>query len=322
MLGLIALLPMALPASYPTVPMKGIGGKDLGMPLVGLGTWQYNSSVAEAAVKLAFSLGYRHVDTALGYGNQDGVGRGLAAASAAAGLKRADYFVTSKIPGGLNTSAATAALDQSLEQLFPGDKDAYVDLMLQHFPASWSGEGGPSLRKEQWLAMEAWAHKGKAKALGISHYCARHLDDVLSVATEPVSLNQVQYHVGMGQQNATFCHDPEYMKAKGVVYMSYSSLCGPCPPPDNTELISGDLVTSIGAQHGKTGAQVALRWLVQQGIPVIPKSSSATHLSENFDLFSFTLTAEEMNRLHLATSPVETGTPPQPPDDAQDCSVP
>ena len=157
LLGLAVLLPMALPASYPAVPMKGIGGKDLGMPLVGLGTWQYNSSVAEAAVKLAFSLGYRHVDTALGYGNQDGVGRGLAAASAAAGLKRADYFVTSKIPGGLNTSAAIAALDQALEQLFPGDKDAYVDLMLQHFPASWSGEGGPSLRKEQWLAMEAWA---------------------------------------------------------------------------------------------------------------------------------------------------------------------
>ena len=104
MLGLAVLLPMALPASYPAVPMKGIGGKDLGMPLVGLGTWQYNSSVAEAAVKLAFSLGYRHVDTALGYGNQDGVGRGLAAASAAAGLKRADYVVTSKIPGGLNTS--------------------------------------------------------------------------------------------------------------------------------------------------------------------------------------------------------------------------
>ena len=321
MLPALALLPLALPSGYPTTPMKAVGGEEIGMPLVGLGTWLYNDSVAEAAVQLAFSLGYRHVDTALGYGNQEGVGRGLAAAVSASGLSRSDYFVTSKIPGGLNESAATTALDEALEQLFPGDAGGYVDLMLTHFPASWSGEGGKAMRQQQWKAMEAWAKVGKAKAIGISHYCKRHLDDVLEIATEPVSLNQVQYHVGMGQQNATYTHDPEYMRSKGVVYMSYSSLCGPCPPPDNMELITGELVESIGAAHGKTGAQVALRWLVQQGIPVIPKSSSAKHLAEDFDLFDFELTADEMDRLRLATSPVETGTPPQPPDDAQDCEV-
>jgi len=311
-----------LPPGYPTVPMNAVGGKVIGMPLIGLGTWLYNSSVAEDAVKLAFGVGYRHVDTALGYQNQDGVGKGLASAAAAAGLSRSEYFVTSKIPGGLNQSAARAALDQALDQLFPGDADAYVDLMLVHFPATWTGEGGAAMRQEQWRAMEAWAKLGKARAIGVSHYCAHHLDDVLAIATEPVSLNQVQYHVGMALQNASYTHDMDYMKAKGVVYMSYSSLCGPCPPLDNTALISGDLVTSIGRAHGKTGAQVALRWLVQQGIPVIPKSSSTKHLAEDFALFDFELTPEEMERLRQATSPVETGTPPQPPDDAQDCAVP
>ena len=192
---LLAALPASgLPPGYPTVPMNAVGGKVIGMPLIGLGTWLYNSSVAEDAVKLAFGVGFRHVDTALGYQNQDGVGKGLASAAAAAGLSRSEYFVTSKIPGGLNQSAARAALDQALDQLFPGDADAYVDLMLVHFPATWTGEGGAAMRQEQWRAMEAWAKLGKARAIGVSHYCAHHLDDVLAIATEPVSLNQVQYH--------------------------------------------------------------------------------------------------------------------------------
>ena len=122
--------------------------------------------------------------------------------------------------------------------------------------------------------------------------------------------------------NASLRHDPAFMRSQGVVYAAYSSLCGPCPPPDNTELISGALVTSIGHAHGKTGAQVALRWAVQRGIPVIPKSTSAKHLSENLDLFTWSLADAEMSQLDHASTPVETGTPPQKPDDAQDCLVP
>ena len=107
------------------------------MPLAGLGTWQYNSSVAEAAVLAALGVGYTHIDTALGYKNQDGVGRALNAS----GRARASYFVTSKIPGGLPQKEAAKALELSVAQLFPGQKDAYVDLMLVHFPASWDGVG-------------------------------------------------------------------------------------------------------------------------------------------------------------------------------------
>jgi diketogulonate reductase-like aldo/keto reductase len=372
------------------VPLRGIGGKTVALPLVGLGTWRMgNASVTQAAVELAISVGYRHFDCALGYGNQEGVG----AALKGSGLNRSDYLITSKIPGGLNASATEAALDESLAQLGVD----YVDLMLIHYPASWSGEGGPEMRKEEWLAMERWARKGgRARALGVSHYCSRHLRDVLSVATEPVALNQVQYHIGMGAQsgaNASLRHDPEFMKEHGVVYMAYSSLCGPCPvrqpaltprparrlsdlpasanarcslftppdafaplplrprpdreivarrrgpllthprapvsyrdapaqAPDNTELINGPLVSSIGKAHHKTGPQVALKWAVQQRIPVIPKSTKALHLEENLALFGWSLAEEEMARLSKASSPPETGTPPQPPDDAQDCLVP
>ena len=138
-------------------------------------------------------------------------------------------------------------------------------------------------------------------------------------------MQQVQYHIGMGPQsgiNASLRHDPEYMKVHGVVYAAYSSLCGPCPTPDNMELITGPLVRKIGAAHNKSGAQVSLRWAVQRGIPVIPKSTSAVHLKQNLDLFGWALSAEEMEELDRATTPVETGTPPQPHDDAQDCLVP
>ena len=117
-------------------------------------------------------------------GNQEGVGAALARQI----LRRDEYFVTSKIPGGLNASATTSALEQSLAQL----KLPYVDLMLLHWPGS-----GAKSRQEQWLALESWAKQGKARAIGISHYCRHHLDDILKVATLPVALNQVQYHVGM-----------------------------------------------------------------------------------------------------------------------------
>ena len=299
----------ALPAGYPSVPMRGITGGITPMPLIGLGTWQYNSSEAEAAIATAFSVGYRHVDTALGYANQVGVGHALKTLA----LPRDEYFVTSKVPGGLNASATTAALELSLQQL----QLDHVDLMLLHFP-----NGGREGRQEQWAALEAWAKTGGAKAIGVSHYCRRHLDDVLAVATLPVANNQVQYHVGMGRETISELHDMAYMKSKGVVYAAYSSLCGPCPDGGHAELISGPLVTSIGAKHGKSGAQVALRWVVQQGVPVIPKATRAEYLAEDFDLFDWSLSDEEMQRLGNATSPPQTGTPPQAPDDDQDCLVP
>jgi len=294
-----------LPKNYPSIPMKGIKG-NVDMPLIGLGTWLYNDSVAEDAIVKAFEIGYRHVDTAFGYKNQVGVGKALAKA----GLPREEFFVTSKIPGGLNASATKETLELGMKQLGLD----YVDLMLLHYPVP-NGD-----RKAEWLALENWAKGGKARAIGVSHYCKSHLDEVLSVATLPVALNQNQYHVGMGTDSQDRLHDKAYSESKGVVFMGYSSLCGPCPKPENTALIKGELVTSIGRAHNKTGAQVALKWVVQQKIPVIPKAAKEAYLKEDFDLFDFELSKEEMAKLTGATSPPETGTP-QNPDDAQDCAI-
>lgn len=303
----------ALPELYPSTPVRGVTGS-VDMPMVGLGTWQYNDTVAKQAVIDAFQQGYRAVDTAQVYGNHVGVGEGLAAAVKAAELQRTDVFVTSKVPGGLNASATEAALEDSLQEL----NLEYVDLMLLHFPANWDGQGGSTLRKEEWLALEKWAKTGKARAIGISHYCQTHLQDVLDVATVPVAVNQNQYHVGMGSDTQPRLHDKAFVEAQGILYQSYSPLCGPCPKPDNMALITGDLVTGIGKTYNKTGAQVALRWVVQQGIPIIPKSHNPKHQAENFDVFDFELSAEEMKQLTAATTPAETGTKDAP-DDAQDC---
>jgi len=297
--------PNWLQADYPVIPMSGVEGQ-IDMPLVGLGTWQYNSSVAEKAVTEALKIGNRHIDTALGYGNQVGVGSALKKSK----LARRDYFVTSKIPGGLNTSATEAALQQVLQQLGLD----YVDLLLVHFPASWAGAGGAETRKEEWLALEKWAKAGKARAIGVSHYCKSHIEDILSVATLPIALNQVMYHVGMGMSPNLGSDFKDYCQSVGIVYMSFSTLCGPCGK-DKLELISGPLVTEIGKAHNVSGPQVALRWAVQQGIPVVPKSSNPAHLKEDFDLFSFSLSQSEMAMLTSATSPA-TGAA-----DSGDCEV-
>jgi len=299
--------------------------------MIGLGTWQYNDTLAQASLATAFSMGYRHVDTAYGYENQVGVGKALAAS----GLPLNELFITSKVPGGLNASATTAALDASLVQLGV----AQVDLMLLHWAAKTK-----AARQAQWLALEAWAKQGKARAIGLSHYCKYQTQDVLEVATLPVALNQNQYHVGMGGDTQPRLHDKAFMEQSGILYEAYSSLCGPCDPPDNKALITGPLVSSIGKAHNKTGAQVALRWVVQQGsappdappspadqrrarftravraVPVIPKASNPAYIRDDFALFDFELSDAEMAQLSAATSPAETGTPAAP-DDAQDCTA-
>ena len=308
-LSLFALCGLAaaeLPAGYPSIPARGIESA-IQYPLVGLGTWLYNNSVAEGAVGTALAAGYRHVDTALGYGNQRGVG----AAIAASGLKRSELFITTKVPPA-NGSATVANLATCLSELGV----EYVDTMLIHFPAS-----DAKTRKEQWMALEAFAKAGKARSIGVSHYCRTHVAEILTYATLPVALNQNQYHVGMGWGDTQpRLHDKAYDEAHGIVYMAYSTLCGPCDPPHNKELISGELVTSIGRAHNKSGAQVALKWAVQQGIPVIPKASNVAYQRENLDLFDFELSDVEMARLSAAQTPAETGTK-QAPDDAQDCSA-
>lgn len=271
------------------------------MPMAGLGTWQYNDSVAYDASALALSLGYTHIDTALGYYNQEGIAKAIKES----GRARDSFFITSKIPGGFTYDEATAQLDLSLKQL---ELD-YVDLMLVHYPAAWNGTGGKALRQAEWKAMEAFQKAGKTRAIGISHYCERHIQDILEVATIKPAVNQLFFHIGMATQGLNMSDMPfpkkpsEQPSYEGIFYQSFSSLCGPC---GSSELLNGTLVTDIGKKHGKSGAQVSLRWVVQQGIPVIPKTHRKDYMLENVDIFDWELTDEEMATLSAATSP-QTG---------------
>merc|ERR1719498_187733 len=170
---------------------------------------------------------------------------------------------------------------------------------MTHFPADWDASpdrATPARRQEEWKALEEVYKSGAARSIGISHYCSKHVDDVLAVATVKPSVNQVEYHVGSQDIDDVI----EKCKKEGIHFMSYSPLCGPCDISDpKYSLITGDLVTNIGAKYGKSGSQVALRYIVQQALTtdyfggVIPKSNNPAHLASNIDLFDFELSEED-----------------------------
>ena len=297
------------------IPTKTIGqdvyGNGVDLPLLGAGTWQYNDTIAYESVCKAFAAGYTFVDTALGYGNQRGVGRAIANCWT---KPRDELFVMTKIPGGLTASETLAAHQQNLDQLGLD----YVDHVMTHFPADWHvtpDRSSKERRQEEWMGLENLYYRRLARSIGISHYCPDHIDDVLEVATVQPSINQVEYHVGSGDVDAVIAK----CAANRITFMSFSPLCGPCEYEPKDSLINGELVSNIGKKYGVTGSQVSLRFMVQQALErtemggVIPKSNNMEHIQSNMDIFSFELSDEDMKRLSAASKPTgETG----------DCEVP
>lgn len=280
----------------PSTKIRGAAG-EVEMPMAGLGTWLYNDSVAEIAVKSALKLGARMIDTANTYGNQKGIAKAIAASN----VPRKELFILTKVPGGLSTEDTIAAAEQNLKEL----NVDYVDLLLTHFPCAMTNPPqncSKAARQATWKGLEEQVKQKKARAIGVSHYCQRQLEDVLEIATVPIALNQEEWHVGMGPDPSgvvSFC------KKHQILFQSFSPLCGPCPKND-TSLIDGPLVQKIGKAHGVSGAQVSLRWLVNLGSPVIPKSANPAHIREDLDLFDWKggdLSEEEMEQLSQAASP-------------------
>jgi diketogulonate reductase-like aldo/keto reductase len=294
--------------SAAVIPTKFLGmntyGDPVFMPLIGTGTWQYNDTIAYQSVCKAFEVGYTFVDTAFGYRNQRGVGKAIRDCWTG---RREDLFVLTKIPGGLNTSQVHAAHQQNLLELGLD----YVDHLMTHFPSDWDeSNASPAARQEEWLALEAIYKTGQARTIGISHYCSRHILDIMWVATVTPAINQVEYHIGSQDIDDVIdtCAD------LGITFMSFSPLCGPCQIDDPSDsLISGDLVTDVAAHYDNvSGSQVSLRYIVQQGIPVVPKSNSMEHVRSNFNIFNFELSDVDMKRLKDATEPAA---------EAGDCDV-
>jgi 2,5-diketo-D-gluconate reductase A len=245
-------------------------GSGVAMPMVGFGTWQLKGQIAYEATRHALQVGYRQIDTATMYRNEEEVGRAIADS----GLDRAEVFVTTKLPPG-NAGRVSATMAESLKAL----RTDYVDLWLVHWPPR-----GRNL-VPLWRDFLAVRDKGLTRAVGVSNYSVRQIDDLIEATGERPAVNQIPWSPSRYDADVLAAH-----AERGVTLEGYSPLKG-------TRLRDRTLA-EIAATHGVTPAQVVLRWHLDIGVIVIPKSARPERIEQNFDLFGFSLTPEEVTRLN------------------------
>ena len=245
------------------------------IPSVGFGTWQiFPNGRAKSAVLAALEAGYRHVDTARIYGNETGVGQAISES----GINRKEIFVTTKLwSHSLGYSNAHKAIDKSLKRL----KMEYVDLYLIHFPSN-------EKRLESWRAFEEIYSSGKAKAVGVSNFTVRHLQELMDKFSVVPVINQVEFHPFLYKDQIELL---EFCKKHGIVVEAYSPLAHGKKTDDL-------LLPPIAKKHGKSVSQIILRWCVQHGTLPLPKSTNPIHMKENLDIFDFELSENEMNSIN------------------------
>ena len=266
-----------------TIEVRGVQ-----VPALGFGTWLVTGQDATDGVREALEIGYRQIDTALAYENEREVGRGIAES----GVPRDEIFLTTKVPhDDARADDVERDAEQSLERLGVDQ----LDLLLLHWP-------NPDVPLEETLtALNKVRGDGRAKQIGVSNFPAGLLRQALEIA--PVFCNQVEYHPFLDQSRLL-----DLARENDVLITAYSPLAHGKVPDDET-------LRGIGAAHGKTAGQVALRWLLDQpGVSPIPKASSSERRRENFDVFDFTLTDEEREQIDKLPKDVRTGNPPWAPD--------
>ncbi|WP_244929421.1 aldo/keto reductase [Nocardioides sp. W7] len=249
------------------------------IPSVGFGTWQIpEGAPAYDAVAAALAAGYRHIDTAHGYGNEASVGRAIAES----GLDRAEVFVTTKIPARLKTYAsARASIEESLAALGTD----YVDLHLIHAPWPWEDIGSDHRAGniEVWRALEEAYEAGRARAIGVSNFEVTDLEALGTTHVVP-HVNQIRVHVGHRQSELTaYCRD------QGILVEGYS-------PLGTGAILSDPVLGEIAASYGRSVAQIALRYLLQREILPLPKTVTPVRIAENLDL-DFEISESDVRRL-------------------------
>lgn len=242
------------------------------MPKLGYGVYQIDPAEAERCVLDAISVGYRSIDTAQAYGNEEGVGNAIVKC----GIPRDELFITTKVwISNAGYEKAKTSIEESLRKL----QTDYIDLLLIHQPF---GDYYGTYR-----AMEEAYKAGKVKAIGVSNFYPDRFIDIHHFAEIKPAVNQVETHVFQQQKTAK-----EYLKKCGAQIESW----GPFAEGKN-DYFNNPVLKEIGAKHGKSAAQVALRFLMQSDVVVIPKSTHKGRMEENFNVFDFTLTAEEMSAI-------------------------
>lgn len=253
--------------------MKTVEVDGVRFPALGLGTWQMDGPACRETVREAIAMGYRHIDTARMYGNEAEVGEGIRSA----GVPREDIFLATKVwMDRLGYDALTASAEDSLRDLGVD----YVDLLLIHWP------NPETPLSESLRAMSDLQRAGKVRYVGVSNFNLALLHEAREMNGADVICNQVEYHPFLSQQPML-----DYCRAKGMVVTAYCPLAKGDAPSDRT-------LREIGAKHGKSAAQVALRWLVQQpNVAAIPKAAKPAHARANLDIFDFSLDEEDLARI-------------------------
>lgn len=245
-------------------------GDGRNIPQVGLGVWQTPDDVAVTAVQAALTAGYRHVDTAAAYQNEKGVGAGLRAS----GVARDEVFITTKVWNeNQGYDNALKAIEGSLKRL----QLDYLDLCLIHWPAPHRG-----LYLDTWRALIKAQEMGQVRSIGVSNFEVEHLDRVIGETGVTPVLNQIELHPRFQQHALRAAH-----AERGIKTESWS-------PLGQGQLLTDPVITQIAARHGRTAAQVIIRWHLDSGLIVIPKSVTPSRIVENFDVFGFALDAEDM----------------------------
>ena len=249
----------------PTISLPG-GGV---LPLVGLGTWEMTGARCYRAVRYALDVGYRHIDTATMYRNEGDVGRAVRDS----GLGREEVFVTTKLPPG-DAGRERRTLERSLRALGMD----YVDLWLVHWPPP--AAAGPRV----WKRLLELRDEGMARAVGVSNYSTTQLDELVRAGGEAPQVNQIRWGPAL--------YDPDELedhRRRGVVLEGYS--------PFKTTDLHHPVLAEVAGRHGVTPAQVVVRWHVDHGVVVIPKSATPERIAVNFDVFGFSLGDADLARI-------------------------
>ncbi|WP_121613048.1 aldo/keto reductase [Mesobacillus foraminis] len=246
------------------------------MPWFGLGVFKVEEgSEVIHSVRTAIKNGYRLIDTAAVYQNEEGVGKGIREGMKEAGITREDLFITSKVwNSDLGYESTLAAYETSLKKL---DLD-YLDLYLIHWPVK-------GKYKEAWKALEAIYKEGRVKAIGVSNFQVHHLEDLLKAADVKPVINQVEYHPRLTQKELQ-----QYCREHEVQLEAWSPLM-------QGQLLDNPELQGIANRHGKSVAQVILRWDLQNGVITIPKSIKENRIIENSSIFDFELSSDDMEKI-------------------------